>query len=84
VNKCKCGSTKFVTTITLEIHNVPVSMLKNDSLRYDDTKGDSQGWDTFEQPEINCAACGHTYHLERIEPDTKGGLPRYELKDMEV
>ena len=84
MNKCKCGSTKFVTTMTLEIHNIPVTMKKGGDLSYDDTKGYSDGWDTSSQPEINCAACGHTYHLERIEPDTKGGRPRYELKDMEA
>jgi hypothetical protein len=83
MNKCKCGSIKFVTNITLEIIEVPVVCLSSGAIEYDDTKGNSQGWDTLEQPEIICKGCGHIYHLEEKGKDTSDGRPTYKLIDMQ-
>jgi hypothetical protein len=84
MNKCKCGSTKFLALMTLELSEVPVNMLRDGSVSYDDTKGQSEGWDTLEQPEVTCAKCGHIYALEREEADTKDDRPTYTLKDMQT
>ena len=62
---CVCGSNKFLTNIRLEIHNVPLDLHSDGTMSYDDTKGDSQGWDIDNQPEISCKECGHLYNLER-------------------
>lgn len=63
--RCYCGSTKFRASITIEIANVPVWFSKKGTLTYDDTKGDSRGWDTNDQPEVACAKCGHLFDIER-------------------
>lgn len=64
--RCYCGSSKFTTSITLRISNVPVWIGKGGRLHYDDTKGHSEGWDTNEQPAVACAKCGHLFDIERI------------------
>jgi hypothetical protein len=81
---CVCGSREFRTTITLEVHDVPVWFDRGKALAYDDTKGRSAGWDVAAQPEVNCARCGHTWVLERQagKVDAKG-RPVYRLRDRE-
>ncbi len=81
---CKCGSKRFKTSITLEIRNVPVTLRADGSVSYDDTKGQSDGWDVLSQPEVSCVKCKHIYHLERQETETKDGRPTYTLRDMQV
>jgi len=80
---CTCGSRKFKTSMTLELHDVPVWLGRTGTLTYDDTKGTSCGWDPSVESEINCARCGHTYELEQTGEDKKG-RPKYELRDWEV
>ena len=63
--ECLCGSEKFRADITLEIKKVPVRFSKQGTLTYDDTKGESMGWDTAEQSEVYCAKCGHLFDIER-------------------
>lgn len=65
LRECPCGSRRFLADITLEIKKVPVWFSKAGTLSYDDTKGESCGWDTAEQPEVYCAKCGHLFHIER-------------------
>ena len=43
--ECLCGSKKFLADITLEIKKVPVWFSRQGTLTYDDTKGESMGWD---------------------------------------
>jgi hypothetical protein len=82
MNKCKCGSRKFVTTIHLEIRDVPVTMDSSGGAGYDDTKGESSGWDINEEPEITCPKCGRLYRLENTGKKNKYGNSIYTLKDM--
>lgn len=79
---CYCGSRRFKTSITLEIYDVPVRLSPIGTLAYDDTKGNTDGWDTSTQPEVSCAKCGHLWDLERMEEDEKG-RPAYRLSDKE-
>jgi hypothetical protein len=84
MNKCRCGSKKFTTSMTLHLMGVPVTLDKNGGVGYDDTAAKySEGWDVLEEPEITCAKCGHLYHLEQQEKETKDGWPTYRLKDMQ-
>ena len=82
---CICGSRKFKTSITLELVGVPVRLLKNGTMNYDDTKADySDGWDVLQQPEVACAKCGHLYDLEeKPKGDKNTDSARYELVDKE-
>lgn len=64
--KCKCGSEKFRTSIDLRIRDIPVS-IEDGKVKYDDSKGVSEGWDIREQPEINCDYCLSTYRIEPAE-----------------
>ena len=84
MTKCKCGSTRFKTTINLEIRNVPVLLKPNGSISYDDTKGDTDGWDTLQQSEITCKKCGSLYDLEKQDKETRDGRPTYRLLSLEV
>jgi uncharacterized Zn finger protein len=68
--KCvECGSTEFEAGFTIEVRHVPVTVSDRGLIIYDDTKGDSSGWDTIEQPELSCKRCGHVHRLERIGSD---------------
>lgn len=81
---CYCGSRRFSTTITLEIHHVPVKLSGRGALSYDDTKGTTDGWDTSTQPEVSCAKCGHLWDLEQeSEAEDPKGRPAYRLSDKE-
>ena len=83
VTKCVCGSTAFSACFTIQIMEAPVWFGKDATMSYDDTKGDSQGWDTAEEPEICCAKCQHIYHLEQLDDDGPDGRPRYTIVDMQ-
>ena len=85
LQKCTCGSRKFKAAITLELQGVPVKMLADGSIEYDDTKAEyTDGWDTAAQPEIACAACEKLYHLEPLEGETDDDRPTYELTPMDA
>lgn len=81
---CYCGSRRFKTSITLEVRDVPVRLSERGALSYDDTKGNTDGWDTSAQPEVSCAKCGHLWDLE-YDVDAEGpkGRPVYRLSDKE-
>lgn len=69
---CPCGSKRFVVKeMRLVIRDVP--LVFDGSLgdpppgvpyNYDDTEGDSDGWDRVEDDDVRCAACGR-----RFSPD---------------
>lgn len=84
LQKCVCGSKRFMTALTLEIHDIPVLLKADGSIKYDDTKGNSDGWDTSAQPEITCRRCGAIYHLEQLDENNAEDRPTYELRPMDV
>jgi len=87
VQKCSCGSRKFVVQqMTLALVNVPMAMRADGTLIYNDTKAEySEGWDTSEQPDITCSACSKYYRLERQdEIQLRHGRPVYRLIEMDA
>ena len=85
LQECVCGSRKFKASITLELVGVPVELKADGSLEYDDIAADySEGWNTADQPEIQCATCHATYDLEQLDEVSPDGLPTYELRPMDA
>lgn len=68
----------------MEINDVPVQLSPIGALSYDDTRGNTDGWDTSAQPEVSCAKCGHLWDLEQeAETEDPKGRPVYRLSDKE-
>ena len=62
---CTCGHDVFKTNITLRVYDVPVCLTEDGILCYNDTAGQTKGWDTNSEPEVQCAKCGKYYNIAR-------------------
>lgn len=72
-DRCPCGSQKFVVEkMTLTIRNVPLvfdgslgaPVFSDSKYCYDDTKGDSDGWDRVADDDIRCAVCPRKFSMD--------------------
>jgi len=66
----KCGSAGpwTILDMNLRVHNVPASRLSVDSddNDYDDTKGESEGWDPVQDGQIQCNKCKAEYDYNEL------------------
>lgn len=75
----KCGSREFITNMTLFMLNVPVVLKADGTYKYDDSKGESEGWDVMDEPELTCAKCRCEVRAEVEEEDSAKGEQRISL-----
>lgn len=70
---CTCGCDRFTAKMTLEICNVPVGFGVDGRMEYDDTKGQSDGWDAADQI-VKCERCGKEWRLSETDDDRRRHL----------
>lgn len=65
-----CGSAGpwTILDMNLRVHNVPCSKLSKtgDGHAYDDTKGDSEGWDYVGDGAVKCDKCGNEADVNEL------------------